>query len=113
MKKNNLVIVIVVVLILAVAGWWYFGKNNGALNQGGMMSNGIADLFGQNVSMTCTYTDEEGRQATTHIKNGAIRSDYTGATAEETGSMILRDKVVYTWQGKEGIKMTIPDVTIT
>jgi hypothetical protein len=115
MPKNTVIILVVVVVLALAGGGFYFlqmQKSNPAA--GGNAVTSIKDALSQSVSLECTYTDEQGRTAKTYLKNGAIRSDYTGKSMEESGSMIVKDKKMYTWNNqKQGFMMEIPDVTGT
>lgn len=111
--QKNVIIAIVVILAVGVGAFLFFGKQQpGTMQQNAVTS--IKDALSKSVSLTCTYTDEQGRESTTVIKNGAIRSDYTGQNPEESGSVIVKDDMMYVWDAKkQGFKMSIPKVTIT
>lgn len=112
MKKNQKTIVIAAaVVVLIGAGAFFFLQNKNGSSEGTNVVTSIKDALSKSASMECTYTDEEGRQSKSYIKNGAIRSDYTGVNEEESGSMIVTDKKMYMWNGKEGYMMDIPEVT--
>lgn len=114
MKKNQkpLIIVVAAVALVGISAFFFLQNKSGTSEQANVITS-IKDALSQSVSMECTYTDEEGRQSKAYIKNGAIRSDYTGADEEESGSMIVTEKKMYMWSGKEGYMMDIPEVTPT
>ena len=107
---NKKVIIIGVVLLLLIGGFWFFNNKSSDVSSS---DSDTFDIFAQNMSVTCTYKDDEGRSATTYVKNGAVRSDYTGATDENSGSVILKDKTMYTWSGTEGYMMKLSDISVT
>ena len=73
----------------------------------------IQDALSKSLSLQCAFTDEKGKKTKTYIKAGAVRTDFTGTKPEDTGSMIMKDKKLYTWTNanKEGFMMTVPDIT--
>lgn len=66
----------------------------------------IKDALSKSVTLECTFTDEEGRKTKSYIKNGAVRSDVSGKTADESGSVIMKDKKMYYWNSKMAFMMT-------
>ncbi len=110
-----LAIALLVVGLLVVGAGAYFIMNKGSMPGGGMMqgSNAITsikDALTKSVSLECEY--EDGTTKTkAWIKNGAIRADVTGADAQSSGSMIMKDKEkkMYFWNEEGGWVMTIPD----
>lgn len=66
----------------------------------------IKDALAKSQSLQCTYTDANGVSTVVYIKSGAIRTDYTGKTAQESGSVIMKDNKMYSWNGKQGMMMT-------
>jgi len=111
MPKNTLIIVIVI-LILAGGAFWYFkGQQMGPQSN---VITSIKDSLSKSVSLECNYTDEQGRTSKSSIKNGEIRSDYTGKTTQESGSIIVTGKKMYMWTpDKQGFMLDIPQVTET
>lgn len=67
----------------------------------------IKDALSKSVSLQCDYTDDSGRKTIAYIKAGAVRSDYTGKTAQESGSIIIKDKKMYFWNGKQGMMIQV------
>lgn len=113
MPKNVLIIVIVaVILVIGGGAFWYVQSQQSESKQS--VATSIKDALSQSVSLECSYTDGEGRESKTYIKNGAVRSDYIGQTPEETGSVIVQGNMMYVWNAqKQGFKMEIPEVTGT
>jgi hypothetical protein len=108
---KNVVIAIVVVLVLGAGAAFFFQNQNKSGVNNAVTS--IKDSLSKAVSMECAYTNSAVGESKTYIKNGAIRSDYAGQKADQGGSVILTDKKIYMWQGKEGIVMDIPETTGT
>lgn len=71
----------------------------------------IKDALAHSVSLSCSFTTPEGVKTVASIKNGMIRSDFTGNTAQKSGSVIMRDKKIYFWNGTTGMIMSVPEVT--
>jgi len=112
MPKNNLIIAIVVIAVIGAGALWYFQGQK--MSPQGNVVTSIKDALSKSVSLECNYTDQEGRASKTFIKNGAVRSDYTGKTDQETGSIIVVNKKLYMWTAdKKGFMMEVPDVTGT
>ncbi|QQR64081.1 hypothetical protein IPH70_00920 [Candidatus Roizmanbacteria bacterium] len=121
---NKKVLAVVVVLLLLAAGYFLMnksGSNGGSLVTGTQTQPGklsftsIQDALSRSLSLECTFTDDNGRQTKTYMKAGAVRTDFTGSKAEESGSMILKDKKMYSWNDttKQGFMMQVPDLKIT
>lgn len=121
---NKKVLAVVVVLLLFAAGYFLMnksGSNGGSLVTGTQTQPGklsftsIQDALSRSLSLECTFTDDNGRQTKTYMKAGAVRTDFTGSKAEESGSMILKDKKMYSWNDttKQGFMMQVPDLKIT
>ena len=121
---NKKVLAVVVVLLLLAAGYFLMnksGSNGGSLVTGTQTQPGklsftsIQDALSRSLSLECTFTDDNGRQTKTYMKAGAVRTDFTGSKAEESGSMILKDKKMYSWNDttKQGFMMQVPDLNIT
>ena len=71
-------------------------------------------MLAQSVSMTCVYRDQEGKEVKTYIKDGAVRSDFTGQTSKDTGSVIMTEQKMYFWTlDKEGFTMDLPTPSVT
>lgn len=116
-KVIQIVIILVVLLLLGIGVYLVMGKmtaqpqQNQAVTQNapspttaGIITS-IKDALAQSQSLQCDYTDDTGRQTTSYIKGGAVRVDYTGQNAQESGSMIMKDKKMYFWNGKQGMMM--------
>lgn len=121
---NKKVLGVVVVLLLLGVGYFFMnksGSNGGSLMSGTQTQTGklsftsIQDALSRSLSLECTFTDDAGRQTKTYMKAGAVRTNFTGSKADESGSMILKDKKMYTWNDttKEGFMMEVPDLKIT
>lgn len=111
MPKNIVIVLIVIVIIGAGAFWYLRGQK---MSPQGNVVTSIKDALSKSVSLECNYTDQEGRVSKTYIKNGAVRANYTGKTAQDTGSVIMANKKLYMWTAdKKGFMMEIPDVTGT
>lgn len=114
-KNQKLIIIIVLVLILVGAGAYFLMGNKtvkeGSQGEGGNALTSIKDALSRSVSLECEYTDAEGKASKAYIKNGAVRADVSSSNPEEAGSVILKDKKMYMWTGKEGFVVTMPDET--
>lgn len=108
----KLLIVGVIVLILVGVGAFMMMGNKGTNTTSSSGSNAftsIKDALSKSLSLQCEFTDSDGRSSKVYIKNGAVRGDFSGATVEESGSMIMRDKKMYVWNGAQGFMMELPD----
>lgn len=117
-EMNAKVIIVTILLALGAGGYFMTQKtSNSALNSKKVVKTSsfasIQDALSKSLSLECAFTDEKGKKTKTYIKSGAVRSDFTGAKAEDSGSMIMKDKKLYTWTNanKEGFMMTVPEVT--
>ena len=115
-KKVILFACIVIIVLLIAGGYLFYSNNEKSLqsSQGasstpkptsGSMMDQVTDLFAKSVSVTCDYTDEEGRKTLAYVKAGAVRVDTSGKTPEESGSVIVKDNRMHFWNGNEGITM--------
>lgn len=112
--KFKAVIAIVVLVILAGVGYMVLSKKgspgtSSPSTQGGNVFTSIKDALSKSLSLECTFTDETGRQTKAYMKAGAVRSDFTGKTPEESGSVIMKDKKMYFWSSQGGFMMEVPD----
>ena len=73
----------------------------------------IQDALSKSVSLKCEYTDESDKKILTYIKAGAIRTDFQATDPKQSGSMIVKDKKMYFWNGKTGtlISFDIEEMT--
>lgn len=104
-------IIIGIIILLIIGAGAYLLLGNGKNSVVGSAVNKITsakDMLSASVSMHCEYT-EAGRTSKVEIKNGAMRVDATGATPEENGSIILKNKKMYMWNGKQGYVYDVPD----
>lgn len=68
--------------------------------------NSIQDIFtNKSLSLSCNFTDAEGRNTVSYIKNGEIRADVTGKTASQNGSIIVKSNTMYFWNGPQGMML--------
>lgn len=114
--KFKAVLALVILVILAGAGYMVVGKKgspgtSSPSTQGGNIFTSIKDALSKSLSLECSFTDETGRQTKAYMKAGAVRSDFTGKTPEESGSVIMKDKKMYFWNAQGGFMMEVPDVT--
>ncbi len=113
-KKSPILPIVIVVAVLAVLGIvGYLLMNKGGVSTMGMKKNGgafssIKDALSKSVSLECNYKDPtSGADMKVWIKNGAIRSDMPAQGSEEGGTMIMKDKKMYIWNGNEGLVMSL------
>ena len=123
MNKKIIIAAIIVILILFVSAGLYLSTKSKPIAQTPEASSqtaqpkqsvfgSIADALSKSLSLSCDFSDEQGRHIVSNIKNGAVRADITAQTAQESGSMIMKDKKIYFWNAqKQGFMMTLPDVT--
>lgn len=113
-----IVVGVIVLLILMGIGAFVLGnkqntpatvqnvaQNNPSPTSGNVITS-IKDALANSQSLECTYADDKGTTNVAYIKNGAIRSDFTGTTPQESGSVIMKDNKMYFWNGKTGFMMT-------
>ncbi len=116
MNKTVVAVAVGAVLLVAVGGGWYLTTNKSkgtegtvAKTEGGGAFGSIKDALAKSLSLKCEFSDEGGRKTTAYLKAGAVRADTVGKTAEETGSVIVKDKKMYFWNGKEGMMIELKD----
>lgn len=109
--KQGLIIAVIIIVILAALGYFYFGKSANLPGTKGPVFTSIQDALSKSLSLKCEYTDTNGIKTTAYIKNGAVRADTTSPNANESGSVIVKDKKMYFWNAQGGFMMEIPDVT--
>lgn len=114
-KKFSPIVIVLILAVAAVIGVGAFmlmGGNkvkNGSSQGGENAFTSIRDALSKSVSLECEMTDNEGRMTKAYIKNGAVRADVTDPNPENSGSMIMKDKTLYTWQNGEGVMMSLPE----
>lgn len=118
---NNKIIIGIIALVLLGGGGYYFLSNKGAVSPstqstpsaqtGSGVFSSIKDALSKSLSLECNFSDQEGRQTKSFIKNGAVRADITAPKAEDSGSVIVKDKKIYFWNSKGGFMMEMPEVT--
>lgn len=112
MNPKLIIIVIVVLILVGVGAYFLMGNKmvkEGSIGGGGNAFTSIKDALSRSVSLECDYKDADGRSSKAYIKNGAIRADVTSSNPEEAGSIIMKDKKMYMWNGKEGFVITLQD----
>lgn len=114
MKSKQLIIAAILILLLAGGGYLFLNKSSSkpaasttdtSKKEGGSVFSSIKDALSKSLSLQCEYSDESGRKTMVYIKGGAIRSNVSGKTAQESGSSIVKDGKLYFWNSKEGIMM--------
>lgn len=117
-KKSSLnikllIVVIVIILLIGALAVFMMGKKSpGASLMGGNNAfTSIRDALSKSVSLECEYKDPENRVTKAYIKNGAIRVDMTDPDPSNSGSTIIKDKVMHMWSGNKGYTYVIPEVT--
>lgn len=116
-SKKSLPLIVIILLVIGVvivAVGGYFLMNKGKMTGGSLMNGGnaftsIKDALTKSVSLECEYTDSENVKSKYYIKNGAMRADVESSDPEQSGSMIMKDKMLYSWRGKEGFAMKLTD----
>jgi hypothetical protein len=71
----------------------------------GTVISSIKEALAGSQSLKCDFTDDTGRQTTSYLKSGSVRTDYAGTDPKDSGSMLMKDETLYIWKGKEGTKM--------
>lgn len=116
--KTGIIIGVIVVILLAGGGIFFLSANKNQsipgtpvsqTTQGGNLFTSIKDALSKSLTLECNFTDEDGRQTKSYVKNGAIRADFTAGKPEDSGSVIIRDKKMYMWNGSQGFMLEIPD----
>ena len=113
--QKNIVIIIVVILLIGGGVFLFMNNQQSPLTPSSSTNaiTSIKDVLQQSQSISCNYTDERGRESKVYIKNGAVRSDYTSSSVEDTGSAIIKNNTMYVWNGKEGFIMELPEASVT
>lgn len=108
---------LVVILVLGGAGYMVMGKYLTPSVSAPTMApkasptatsviSSIQDALSKSLSLKCDFSDEKtGQKTIAYMKAGSIRSDIMGKTKEENSSVILKDKKMYMWTGKQGMTM--------
>ncbi len=105
-----IVLIVVGVIVVAVGGFFMMNKDKmGSMMSGSNAVTSIKDALTKSVSLECEYVDAQNVKSKYYIKNGAIRADMESSDPEQTGSMIMKDRKIYSWKGKEGFMMEIPE----
>ncbi len=66
----------------------------------------LSDIFtNKSLSLTCEFTDEEGRKTKTYIKSGKVRAEIIGKEAADSGTIIVKEETMYFWNGAQGMMM--------
>lgn len=121
-KIIPLIVVIILLIVLGVGSFMLMGKKNvkptssqtvmknEASPTSSSMFSSIQEALSKSLSLQCDYTDESGKKIISYIKNGAVRTDMQGASAKDSGSVIMKDKKMYYWNGKTGTVLAF-DIT--
>lgn len=106
-----IIIIVIAIVALGLVAFFMMGKYKmaGGLSGSNAVTS-IKDALTKSVSLKCEYTDPQNNKSVYFIKNGAIRADMIDSNPENSGSMILKDKKLYTWKDKEGYVMTLPEI---
>ncbi len=115
--NQKVLIAVVLFVLLGGGGYMVLSKKSSsgspATSSGGNVFTSIKDALSKSLSLECTFTDEGGRQTKSYLKNGAVRADITAKDPKESGSVIVKSKTMYFWNGKTGFTMLIPEETGT
>lgn len=115
MKKIIIAVVALIFLVgVGLAGYkayHHFTKQpTGAIQTtSNSVFGSIKDALSKNLTLQCSFTDQTGRQTTSYIKHGQIRADIVASDPKQSGSVIVKDKTVYFWNGTTGMMMALPD----
>lgn len=119
-KGNSLrYIILIILLVLLGFGTWYVlagPKTSSTVTPAATdtktveptqasVFTSIQDALSKSVSLKCEYTDDSDKKTVTYIKAGAIRTDFAATDPKQSGSMIVKDKKMYFWNGKVGTMM--------
>lgn len=112
--NKTVLIAIVALLIVGGIGFVVLQKNKSTSSLLGAKTDenvftSIKDALSKSLSLKCEFADASGRQTTSYVKNGAVRADFTAAKAEESGSVIIKDKIMYFWNSQGGWKSDVPE----
>lgn len=127
MPKLPVILAVIIILILAgIGGYMIFGNksiqkqvasdttstvSSPSPTSGNVISS-IKEALAGSQSLQCDFTDEDGRKTTSYMKSGAIRTEFIALDPKQSGSMIMKDKKIYFWNGKTGTIMTFDITTI-
>ncbi len=120
MNKGVLIAIVIAVLLLGGVGFMVMRKNqspgetvaptsSSSQTTSGNVFSSIKDALSKSLSLECSFADDQGRQTKSYVKNGAVRADITSVKAEESSSIIMKDKTMYFWNARGGFKMQIPE----
>lgn len=116
-KTITIVVVVVLLIALGVGGYMFLGKKDAQTPSqattanaqpsptSGSVISSLKEALAGSASLQCDYTDETGRTTTSYMKNGAVRTDIAASGSQLASSMIMKDKKMYFWTGKEGTMM--------
>lgn len=122
-KNTKTILIAVAVLLLVILGIGAYkflmmkktslqgevAQQGNTAQQNGNVFTSIKDALSKSVSLQCDFTDEAGRKTTGYIKAGAIRADIVASTAQESGSVIIKNNKMYFWNSKEGMMLDLTD----
>jgi len=109
MNKNVIIGVVGLIVLGGVVA--YFLKGQNASTTGSNAFTSIKDALSKSVSLECNYSDKDGKQSKSYIKNGAVRVDMKNSqNPDESASIIMKDKKMYSWTAKKiGFMMDLPE----
>lgn len=123
MNKNLIIAaVVIILLILGAGGFLLMGKNQKSpeisnsqtANPTAAKENGIIgsikDALAGNASLECDFTTDSGQHIISKVKNGSVRADIVSSVAEQSGSIIMKDKKMWFWNDESAFTMDVPDV---
>lgn len=123
MKKGVLIaVVVIILLVIGASGYLATRHSNSSMQPYGQAAKTTpSSVFGsiqdaltnKALSLSCDFTDANGIHVVAYIKSGAIRSDVTGKTPQESGSVLIKDKKMYFWNATMGMMMDMPAMTVT
>lgn len=115
-SRKWIILAIGIVIILLGTGGYYVMRQQGAKTRNAPvamtisptksqgMFGSIKEALSKSLSLRCEYS-ENGKKTTAYLKAGAVRADMSGGTAQENGSVIVKEEKMYFWNGKQGMMM--------
>lgn len=118
LRKGMVIGVVALIVILLAFGGFMFLKNaakqalnsNGTPNvaekKDGLSFSSLQDVFtNKSLSLTCKFTDPNGRKTTSYIKGGRVRADIVGTSTTDSGSVIVTESSMHFWNGAKGMTL--------
>ncbi len=124
MNRNTVIIGAIILVLLVSAGGFFLMNQNIAPaekaqdakmaavspTQSPKMISSIKEALMGSASFSCSFSDDAGNTTTSYIKNGMVRSDTIAQDPKQSGSVLLRDKKMYYWNGdKTGFMSELPE----